>query len=600
MGAMTTAAATTEAKPLRNYDAFRQAAWTQLNYYPLDQAVDSVLYRPVADWTGRLILPERSERRRVGGVLFEVHHAPPGQEQLVGRTVALRWSGERAVQARIWSVARDVAFNEPARKSLADGYLVLPERVNGWGGVEPLESLAGARPVDDVLVRLPEPVTLDADADGTPALLIAREPVQITGRYYALVSFTGPADDGGDGCRVRHFDRASGGFDGPEEIVRLPPVAPNSEGIAPSVADGIERSPLNGDGWYIYGAKDADGRFVVESLAPRALLRVRPERVVFGEPAAWQYVRHESWRDPVAQKGKIGSVLLSPSGDDAEAAVAAWREGDRALVIHNYSGIGGKKREAAAKAFLYFGHFAYGVATVVREPLADELVFDIVYHQVYTHNVDGLVAGAHAWARYMGDRQWGWAGSRPVCDILVKLDALTNEYEVEGMRVAALDVVINHLDMMAARYRIADGNGATYVGAANNCAQDANQALYGALRRINDRIESQPDLAAMRAQQPEQAGQLDELARLATDLRRKMGGSSRADWNYQMPTLGLSESPFTTLRRGLGSWRTLLPRKASDTVAREFLRHGAAVWVLRTSQIGGLDPDIEPIAPMTF
>ena len=598
---MTTAAdATTEAKPPRNYDAYRRAAWTHLDYYPLDQPIDPALYQPIANWTGRLILPERADRRRVGGALFEVHHAPPGHEELVGRTVALRWAGDRAVQARVWSVARDVAFNEPARKSVAEGYLVLPERVNGWGSVEPLESLAGARPVDDVLVRLPEPVTLDGADDGTPALLISREPVQITGRYYALVSFAGPAADGADGFRVVHFNRASGAFDGAEEIVLLPAVTPNSEGIAPSVADGIEISPLNADGWYVYGAKDAAGRFVVEALAPRALLRVRPERVVFGEAAAWQYVRHESWRDPVAQKGKIGSVLLSPAGDDPDAAVAAWREGERALVIHIYSGIGGKKREAAAKAFLYFGHFAYGVARVVREPLADELVFDIVYHQIYTHNVDGLIAGAHAWARYMGDRQWGWAGSRPVCDILLKLDALIDDYEVEGMHVSALDVVISHLDMMAARYRVADGNGATYVGAANNCAQDANQALYGALRRINDRIESQPDLVDLRTRLPEQAARLDDLARLATDLRRRMGGSGRADWNYQMPTLGLSESPFTTLLRGLGSWRTLFPRKASDTVVRAFLRHGATVWVLRTSQIGGLDPDIEPIAPMTF
>jgi predicted Abi (CAAX) family protease len=596
----TAAAATSEAKPPRNYDAFRQAAWTQLDYYPLDQSVDPALYHPIADWTGRLILPEQADRRRVRGALFEVHHAPPGQEALVGQTVALRWRDDRAVQARVWSVSRDVAFNEAARKSLAEGYLVLPERVNGWGSVEPLESLAGARPVDDVLVRLPEPVTLESADDGTPALLIGREPVQITGRYYALVSFVGPADDVADGYRVRHFNRASGGFDGPEEIVRLPAVTPNSEGIAPSVNNGLERSPLNADGWYIYGAKDADGRFVAQSLAPRAVLRVRPERVVFGQEAAWHYVRHESWKDPVAQKGKIGSVLLSPAGDDPEAAVAAWREGDRALVIHTYSGIGGKKREAAAKAFLYFGHFAYGIATVTREPLADELIFDIVYHQVYTHNVDGLIAGAHAWARYMGDRQWGWSGSRPVCDILIKLDALTHDYEVEGTRIAALDVVANHLDMMAARYRIADGNGATYVGAANNCAQDANQALYGALRRISDRIEAQPDLAEARQAQPEQAARLDELAGLATDLRQQMGGSGRADWNYQAPTLGLSESAFTTLRRGLGSWRTLLPRKASDTVVRAFLRHGATVWVLRTSQIGGLDPDIEPIAPMTF
>jgi predicted Abi (CAAX) family protease len=44
----------------------------------------------------------------------------------------------------------------------------------------------------------------------------------------------------------------------------------------------------------------------------------------------------------------------------------------------------------------------------------------------------------------------------------------------------------------------------------------------------------------------------------------------------------------------------MLPRLASDTVVKTFLDHGASVWVLRTNQIGGYDPDIEPIAPMTL
>jgi hypothetical protein len=31
-----------------------------------------------------------------------------------------------------------------------------------------------------------------------------------------------------------------------------------------------------------------------------------------------------------------------------------------------------------------------------------------------------------------------------------------------------------------------------------------------------------------------------------------------------------------------------------------YLRHRAALWVLRTNQVGGYDPDIEPIAPITL
>jgi len=35
--------------------------------------------------------------------------------------------------------------------------------------------------------------------------------------------------------------------------------------------------------------------------------------------------------------------------------------------------------------------------------LAGEPIFDIVYHQVYVHNTNGMIAGAQHWSRYVGD-----------------------------------------------------------------------------------------------------------------------------------------------------------------------------------------------------
>lgn len=60
----------------------------------------------------------------------------------------------------------------------------------------------------------------------------------------------------------------------------------------------------------------------------------------------------------------------------------------------------------------------------MRELLTDELRFEIVYHQIYTHNTDGLIAGSLHWSRYMGDRSFGWLGLRPVADTIVELDDL--------------------------------------------------------------------------------------------------------------------------------------------------------------------------------
>jgi predicted Abi (CAAX) family protease len=88
---------------------------------------------------------------------------------------------------------------------------------------------------------------------------------------------------------------------------------------------------------------------------------------------------------------------------------------------------------------------------------------------------------------------------------------------------------------------------------------------------------------------------------LGNDLRRILlpWGTARADWEWNAAILGssLSQNPLKDISIGLRSWRTLLPSVAARTLARVFLRHGASLWVLRTNQVGGHDPDIEPLIP---
>jgi predicted Abi (CAAX) family protease len=326
---------------------------------------------------------------------------------------------------------------------------------------------------------------------------------------------------------------------------------------------------------------------------------------VVGAKPGYEYIRKRSWANPVGQKGKISSVLISPNNVGNGEAIAAWKEGDRALVLHTYGGIGGKKKEPAAATPIFFGHFAFGVANVIYEPLADELRFDIRYHQVYTQNTDGLVAGTLHWSRYLGDRQFGWAGSRPTCDILIKLDSFTGYYDLAAGPRSPFDVMLRNLQVMTSRYRIGDGTGGTFVGPANNCSQDSNQALFSSIQQIQQAVQANLDLVRQwDANHPEQSRQFRQLVKLGQDLKRELQplGGPRSDWEKNEFNLGstLEDDPLRNLRTGLGSWRTMLPRLASDTVVRTFLKYGATVWVLRTSQIGGNDPDIEPIAPMTL
>ena len=242
---------------------------------------------------------------------------------------------------------------------------------------------------------------------------------------------------------------------------------------------------------------------------------------------------------------------------------------------------------------------------VIREPLSDELRFDLRYHQVYTHNTDGLIAGTFHWSRYMGDRQFAWVGSRPVCDILIKHDAVSGYYNFASGQLSLLDLIMLQLEVMTARYRIGDGTGGTYVGFVNNCTQDSNQALFTSLNQMQQQVRANVDhLHQWSEDNPEQEQRFKELLKLGKKLKLELQplGGSQSSWEQNEYNLGstLEDQPIRNLIMGLGSWRTMLPRLASDTLVKIFLDHGASVWVLRTNQIGGYDPDIQPIAPITL
>jgi predicted Abi (CAAX) family protease len=45
------------------------------------------------------------------------------------------------------------------------------------------------------------------------------------------------------------------------------------------------------------------------------------------------------------------------------------------------------------------------------------------------------------------------------------------------------------------------------------------------------------------------------------------------------------------------SWRSMMPRRSHDDLAALMLRHGSPAWILRTNQLPGADPRLEPLAP---
>ncbi|MEB3184228.1 MAG: hypothetical protein VKN15_07545, partial [Cyanobacteriota bacterium] len=356
--------------------------WSRPASYPLALRPRSGLYVPSADWIGRLVLPGPAELAdpaapRGDWVWIELEQAPEARQELIGRRLRLRWAEDPALQRLVAAVTTEIRFGENARLAASQGNVV-PQRLNGRAAVGPLQSLAGARPADDVIVRLegltlvppesgsralgatgavaglvgsgqagsgqagPEqagpPLTGSGDA-ASPELRIARPPVQVSGRWQGLVRFEKPLAPGAEGelWRVRHFNRASGGFDGAEETIRVPQLPRNRYGRWMFDPSGLAASPLNREGWLIQGAPAADGLFTVQAIEPRLLLTPLPQRRIEGTTAGLAFLQRGSWSAPQLQRGTLHSTALVPDG----VRPPPLQIGERALLMHLFGGIGG-------------------------------------------------------------------------------------------------------------------------------------------------------------------------------------------------------------------------------------------------------------------
>jgi predicted Abi (CAAX) family protease len=582
-------------KIISNYERYLAAPFNGVDYYPAKQSIPQD-YLAVGSWLGRLILPTIAEREVVNGVYLEVYHAP--EPDLIGKKVILRWSDRPNLRAYVNQIRNSVHFSLQAYASCDRGN-VNPLRLNFWRQVEPLESLAGARPNDDVIVTLVPTVTLKRSETQT-IVEIDRQPIVITGRFYGLVTIISEIQT--NLFQVRHYNLTSQKFDGRTETVYIPQVIPDLNGVYPSTTHRITESPCNATGWYIYGELNREGIFTVRAIAPRLLFQLQPQKIISGLTASQDYIHNYYWQDTAQKKGQIDSILLKPEHLTEEEAIEQFQEGDRLLLLHTYGGIGGKHPEPSPLG-IFFGHFAFGLARVAKEPMSGELEFKLAYGQVYTQNLDGIIAGGLDWSNYMGDRQFGWSGSRPVVDIIVKLDLL-EPYDFGGNLRFPLNALAYQLDKMMARYRIGDGTGATFVGPANSCVQDSCQALYLAIKMLLSEIARDRDIQDWLAIYPEhpQTLRLQRLIALNKALEKQLipWNIARADWLDPYESLigtRLAHRPINTIANALTSWRSLLPRLANDLLAKMFLEYGASLWLLKTNQIGGWDENITPIAP---
>ena len=591
------------------YDIALKSAFNRPDFYPIAD-VDSAHYRPVADWIGRLILPTMAEAAAdpIDWVWIEILQAPNPHWQ--GQRVRLEWQDNPALQDYVQTVTRSVNFTDEAYASARNGN-VHPLRLDGWQQVGPLQSLAGAHPMDDVVVALQQ-VDRITTATGETILRISTDPRQITGRYMGLVRLLEPIPDDrwtpadcptGPPCtselfRVQHYDTTAGTWENATDTLRIPQVLPFHDRLFQSTPHNLERSPAGEAGWYVYGAPDAEGLFTVQAIAPRRVFQLNPNNtdLITVPDRPQNYINFRNWRNTSGRKGTIQTAALGNGIND-------WQEGDRALVIHLFGGIGGQKAESLALPGTVTGHFSYGIATVIRDPFTQDLQFEIEYWQVYGHNPNGIISGAIAWANYTGGLQQGWLGTRPISDIVLKLDAVTEDYDFGTVQLSVMDELRQQLHIMMARYRIGDGTGASIVTPAQSCIQDSSQSVYRTIQAIARRVAESPEIQQWLSDQPNdpQTSRFQRLVDLGDRLTNELVpvGIVRADWRNNADVAGV-RSTFETqnnLIAQLLSWRTVMPRVAYDQIANIFLAQGATAWVLKTNQVGGWDSTILPLAP---
>jgi predicted Abi (CAAX) family protease len=592
-----------------SYSLVQRAPFNRTDFYPLDRRPDPALYRPHADWIGRLILPEPAEAAASAEdwVWLEVEQAPAAAAHLVGRRLPLAWSDQPRLRALVGLLTTDIHLGAEARSLSAQGNVV-PWRLDGRSQVGPLQSLAGARPEDDLSVRL-EGVELAAAADlrapqpalgEGPVLRIPTPPVQVSGRWMARVrlvkALPGREGAGGDLFVVRHYDSRSHSYGGPQETVRIPSQPPNRDGRRFFETTGLLDHPIGAEGWTVYGAPAADGLFTVQALLPQALVQLSPDGQLRGTAAGLGQIARGNWNAAANRRGSFRRTALEP-----DRMARPWAIGDHALLIHAFGGIGGPGGEPTP-GFTVTGHFAFGEAEVIADPFGGEPRFDLRYHQIYANNPDGIVAGSQEWSAWSGNLQQGWLGLRPISDVLVRQDPEL----LAALRLQA--------EVLMARYRSGDGRGVAAVTATTSCVQDSAQALWTTVELLRQGLLSGPSPSASHAGgeslgraieavlvpfgivRPDWHGNADLIA---TALRAadRAGPIARP---VARPVEGPLVGPFQRGQSPLDallSLHSILPRRGHDAFAALFLRRGAPLWILRTNQIPGATPRYEPLAP---
>jgi len=252
---------------------------------------------------------------------------------------------------------------------------------------------------------------------------------------------------------------------------------------------------------------------------------------------------------------------------------------------------------------LVTGHFAFGMAQVVRCPFTRELRWDLEYRQVYAHNREGVVSGSMKWHAYSGSLKRGWMYTIPISDTVVRIPEL-EPYDFNGWEVKPWSGLNRQLEQMQSLYRVGAGSGLSSVKQDISCVQDSHAALYSALRTFEETIAKTGKVKEWISGKGPDAAEVKRYLRLlllVRDIKKSITtfGIAQSNWRefFNQPLGTRNPNKVVALINILLSKRSIFPRKGNDNLLRLAADKGYPMWSILTCQVGGEIPKLVPLAP---
>lgn len=546
-------------------------------------------------WTGRLILPKANERRSDGGVWFEVYDGPNGktfEEPIwLNWNSSSSWLNEYNRRTRV-----NVQISAADLKESRESKNIVPERLSGLSQVSFLESLAGARPdsLMDTISGKPtsdsmEVLITDANLSGK-TLTLNSEPIQITGRYVSLLKFIKKSGE----LSYSAKSWSNGKFSDDVEVSYQTPRKNPLESASQPTMEGIEDFAANYDGWYAYGDL-IGGKLEVRALEPRSAMRM-DKSGVYADGV--HYIETDNFAKIKQQKGLLSSAVISKSGD------FNYPKDRQGIVLHIFGGISGKDGDKPINFIrpYYPGHFAFGVAKVVKDPFTHQDKLDIEYRQIYGNGPDGVTSGALKWHNYSGNLVRGWMYARAISDAVIWHPSLSSTFKLGSTSIQPIQGILRELDVMGARFRSSDGHGVAKVIASKSCVQDSNQAAFISMSKFLSTLSEFGDSKEAILKNAN-GNELLELKNIAEEYRKGVirFAGLREDWREaEKAELASTKPPPQGIKgilAAIESGTVLTPDIAYKRILKIFYDHNATIWFVRTNQVGGHKPEIFPTAP---